>query len=245
MFGGKRSVTPLVGGTGDPPSARPSKKVSSASLSGGAGHQNLSPSMADAPSAKYKKHHSASAIPGAAAAPISAAAASKMLFLENNVYHPEVGELDGATGQDLSIEPPVVSGSDWQAVTCETYFVCQDDASNCLLHFELAGGADEGEFPHVGAPLVEDPSDVGLHVSGDEVRTGSVLLEIQGRKVSGYTAADVARWFKHCLASKNPVLVRSVPKGRTGSRFIIALLDDGDPSILPAISLSIPYTYIA
>ena len=101
MFGGKRSVTPLVGGTGDPPSARPSKKVSSASLSGGAGHHNLSPSMADAPSAKYKKHHSASAIPGAAAAPISAAAASKMLFLENNVYHPEVGELEGPIGQDL------------------------------------------------------------------------------------------------------------------------------------------------
>ena len=83
-----------------------------------------------------------------------------------------------------------------------------------LFHFELVGGADEGEFPHVGAPLVEDPSDVGLHVSGDEIAHGSVLLEIQGRKVSGYTAADVARWFKHCLHSKNPVLVKSVPKGR-------------------------------
>ena len=70
-----------------------------------------------------------------------------------------------------------VSGGDWTASVRETYVVCHDGSdggaggegvgvegeANCLLHFELAGGADEGQFPHVGAPIVEDPSDVGLH----------------------------------------------------------------------------------
>ena len=70
-----------------------------------------------------------------------------------------------------------VSGSDWTTSVRETYVVCHDGSdgggggegvgvegeANCLLHFELAGGADEGQFPHVGAPIVEDPSDVGLH----------------------------------------------------------------------------------
>ena len=68
-----------------------------------------------------------------------------------------------------------VSGSDWTTSVRETYFVCHDGSdggageevgegeANCLLHFALAGGADEGQFPHVGAPIVEDPSDVGLH----------------------------------------------------------------------------------
>ena len=166
------------------------KKASSISLSG---LVNKNPPSNE--NSKYKKHFSTSALPE-----------NKKMFLENNVYQP-------------SKQPVVESGTDWLSVVQETLFICHDE-SNCLLHFELDGGADEGEFPHVGQPIVEDPADVGLHVSGDPIEFGSVLLEIQGQKVSGYTAADVARWFKHCLQSKNPVVVRSVPKGRAAAILI-------------------------
>ena len=201
--GGKRSATP-VGAAG-----ASGKKSSSISLSGlvTTTTPGKSPSSSLINDSKYKKHHSASAIPED----------HKKLFLENNVYRQAAAAAaaDMATAEAAGEETLATSAGSWLTEIGETYFVCQDESSNCLLHFELAGGADEGEFPHVGQPIVEDPADVGLHVSGDPIVFGNVLLEIQGQKVSGYTAADVARWFKHCLQSKSPVVVRSVPKGRT------------------------------
>lgn len=81
------------------------------------------------------------------------------------------------------------------------------------LPFTLQGGADVGQFPHFGDPSDHVPCQVKVD-SGDSPECGDVLLEIQGQKVSGYTRADVEAWMRHCLRNANPVVIRSVSKGR-------------------------------
>ena len=79
------------------------------------------------------------------------------------------------------------------------------------LCFSLEGGADEGLFPQVGRV---DDNAAGADVL-ERVRPGDVLLEVQGQSVAGYTRADVTAWLKHCLKNRNPVVIRTAPKGRT------------------------------
>ena len=78
------------------------------------------------------------------------------------------------------------------------------------LCFDLGGGADEGKFPWVGR-VYDNAGE-----AGERVRPGDVLLEVQGQWVAGYTLADVTAWLRHCLKNRNPVVVRTAPKGRTG-----------------------------
>lgn len=78
------------------------------------------------------------------------------------------------------------------------------------LYFELEGGADVGQFPLIGK--IDDG--VSVNNPSDGVRTGDVLLEVQGQKVSGYTLADVTAWLKHCLKNRNPVVIKTATKGR-------------------------------
>ncbi len=98
---------------------------------------------------------------------------------------------------------PTSPASHWSDNLKETVLVSE-------LCFEVEGGADEGQFPQVGRLL---PS-----AEGNEVRTGDVLLEVQGQKVSGYTLADVTAWLKHCLKNRNPVVIRTAAKGRPADR---------------------------
>ena len=79
------------------------------------------------------------------------------------------------------------------------------------LCFSLDGGADEGLFPQVDR--VDDNIAPGDLL--ERVRPGAVLLEVQGQSVAGYTLADVTAWLKHCLKNRNPVVIRTAPKGRT------------------------------
>ena len=82
------------------------------------------------------------------------------------------------------------------------------------LYFSLIGGADEGQFPHIG-DILHSPEDVEVSVRGQGLNIGDVLLEIQGQKVSGFTGQDVQEVLKQCLTNGRMVVVRSVPKGRT------------------------------
>ena len=78
------------------------------------------------------------------------------------------------------------------------------------LCFSLDGGADEGLFPQVDR--VDDNIAPGDLL--ERVRPGAVLLEVQGQSVAGYTLADVTAWLRHCLKNRNPVVIRTAPKGR-------------------------------
>ena len=82
------------------------------------------------------------------------------------------------------------------------------------LCFSLEGGADEGLFPQVGRVDDNATGAAGADVL-ERVRPGDVLLEVQGQSVAGYTRADVTAWLRHCLKNRNPVVIRTAPKGRT------------------------------
>ncbi len=95
-----------------------------------------------------------------------------------------------------------------------------EDEDNVDLGSWLLGGADEGEFPHIGErrhapPALEVTAAGGVSTAALLPAEGDILLEVQGQKVSGYTLADVNAWIVHCLRSKNPVVVRTVEKGRS------------------------------
>ena len=82
-----------------------------------------------------------------------------------------------------------------------------------FLYFELAGGADEGRFPHIGE-LTAKPEDVSVSLRGHGFSVGDVILDIQGQKVSGYTGQDVQERLRQCLSNGRMVVVRAVPKGK-------------------------------
>ena len=209
MLKSRRSSTPSGGGSKGVEEAknnRPSKipkKVYSSSLQ----QFSQTEESPGKPSAAYKKHHSTSSVP------------QKVQLFENSSHgnnnnNTNAGRKNSKPKEngDINHSREEVAKKRWWDSVVESVFI--SDSNNVKLHFELFGGADEGQFPYIGPINVSDLTKIGLHVSGGVIQEGDVLLEIQGQKVSGYTAADVSRWFKHCLQNKNPVVVRTVPKGR-------------------------------
>ena len=208
MLKSRRSSTPSGGGSKGVEEAknRPSKipkKVSSSSLQQFSQNEDSSPGKS---SAAYKKHFSTSSVP------------QKVQLFENSSNNNNINNTGSKKNSkpkengDINHSREEVAKKRWWDSVVESVFI--SDSNNVKLHFELFGGADEGQFPYIGPINVSDLTKIGLHVSGGVIQEGDVLLEIQGQKVSGYTAADVSRWFKHCLQNKNPVVVRTVPKGR-------------------------------
>ena len=202
MLKSRRSSTPSGSGRGgvEDGKNRPSKipkKISSSSLQQFIQNEDAASSN---PSAAYKKHHSTSSVP------------QKVQLFENspnNKKNSKPKENGDISHYRKSVDEETKK---WWDSVVESVFI--SDSNNVRLHFELCGGADDGQFPFIGAINNSDLAKIGLHVSGGVIQEGDVLLEIQGQKVSGYTAADVSRWFKHCLQNKNPVVVRTVPKGK-------------------------------
>lgn len=104
----------------------------------------------------------------------------------------------------------------WNDLVQETVLSATDPEQ---LYFTLIGGADGGQFPHIGE-ILSRPEDFGVGVRGHGLSDGDVLLEIQGQKVSGFTGQDVQEVLKQCLTNGKMVVVRAVPKGKQ-NRFLI------------------------
>lgn len=75
------------------------------------------------------------------------------------------------------------------------------------LNFSVGGGSDNGEFAFVSNV---NKSKVGPDSGFQE---GSIILEIQGQKVAGYTRRDTVAWLNHCCRSGNAVTLRIIPSG--------------------------------
>lgn len=135
----------------------------------------------------------------------------------NNNNHPERSP---GSGQSASISVH------WSEDLRETVLVAASEDNNpsdsstpLRLNFELLGGADQGNFPHVGRVGLGE-SDSVIVQSGEGLAPADVILEIQGQKVAGYTKADVEAWLRHCLRNRNPVVVRTVKQGRLFNRIL-------------------------
>ena len=98
----------------------------------------------------------------------------------------------------------------WNEIVQETVLSATNPEK---LYFNLTGGADDGQFPHIGE-IHSNPEDVEVSVRGHGLNIGDVLLEIQGQKVSGFTGQDVQEVLKQCLTNGKMVVVRAVPKGK-------------------------------
>ena len=122
-----------------------------------------------------------------------------------------------------SMDPNANLGNHWNDIVQETVLSATYPDQ---LYFSLSGGADEGQFPHVGDFTVAHPEDIGVNVRGHGLSVGDVILDIQGQKVSGFTGHDVQETLKQCLSNGKMVVVRAIPQGKTN-----------DISILKASSL--------
>lgn len=108
--------------------------------------------------------------------------------------------------------------SSWVTEVKETVLVSTEGE----LGFELLGGADNGQFPVVGS-VPEGGNGVTVE-SGEPLQAGDVLLEAQGQKLSGYTQDDVRTWLKHCLRNRNPLVVRTISKGKIEANCCLHML---------------------
>lgn len=73
----------------------------------------------------------------------------------------------------------------------------------------IFGGSDKGEFPFLG----EISSSVQYQNGGPPLTAGSIVLEVQGQKVAGYTQKDVINWLSSCTQNGNPCVLKTVLPG--------------------------------
>ena len=89
----------------------------------------------------------------------------------------------------------------WSSRIGEAVVSLESDESLTIL-----GGSDNGEFPYLGEVLAG--------VQQGTLQEGSIILEIQGQKVVGYTQRDVVAWLNHCTRDGNPCVIRTAPPGK-------------------------------
>ena len=129
-----------------------------------------------------------------------------------------MAELTSASADHPSQQTPngSVSVPHWNDLVQETVLSANDPNQ---LFFQLAGGADEGQFPHIG-DMIARPEDLGVSLRGHGFSVGDVILDIQGQKVSGFTGQDVQERLRQCLSNGRMVVVRAVPKGKNSNTFM-------------------------
>lgn len=80
------------------------------------------------------------------------------------------------------------------------------------LGVTVLGGAENGEFPYVGA-VAEAPKGLPGGGEGPRLGEGELLLEVQGIRVSGLPRYDVLGVIDSC---KEAVTFKAVRQGKTG-----------------------------
>ena len=121
-----------------------------------------------------------------------------------------MAELTSASADQSQQTNGNVSVPHWNDLVQETVLSANDPNQ---LFFQLTGGADEGQFPHIG-DMTARPEDLGVSLRGHGFSVGDVILDIQGQKVSGFTGQDVQERLRQCLSNGRMVVVRAVPKGK-------------------------------
>jgi len=76
---------------------------------------------------------------------------------------------------------------------------------------ELCGGADRGLFPLLR--LVTDPTNLLFQEGSDQLEADQIVLEIQGRKVAGFTLGDLTDLLNSALRTGGAVQLRTVGAG--------------------------------
>ena len=89
---------------------------------------------------------------------------------------------------------------------------------------KLRGGSDSGQFIYLDASLVTANSNLPIdssmgqlldsnsvvHMASGKLLPGEIVLEIQGKRISGYTLYDVVSWLKQLAKSYQTITFRTV-----------------------------------
>lgn len=81
------------------------------------------------------------------------------------------------------------------------------------LGVTVLGGAENGEFPYVGAVAAAEAAGLPGGGEGPRLGEGELLLEVQGIRVSGLPRYDVLGVIDSC---KEAVTFKAVRQGKTG-----------------------------
>lgn len=81
------------------------------------------------------------------------------------------------------------------------------------LGVTVLGGAENGEFPYVGAVATAEATGLPGGGEGSRLAEGELLLEVQGIRVSGLPRYDVLGVIDSC---KEAVTFKAVRQGKTG-----------------------------
>ncbi|XP_076052844.1 uncharacterized protein LOC143032257 [Oratosquilla oratoria] len=108
------------------------------------------------------------------------------------------------TSKDSSGASSRAPASDhWICHVVETVITTPSEGSVTVL-----GGSDNGEFPYLG----EIKKDTKYPGDGPSLVCGSLILEVQGQRVAGYTQRDVVAWLNHCTRNGNPCVIKTAPQ---------------------------------
>ena len=100
---------------------------------------------------------------------------------------------------------PKLDPNHWSFQVQETLVSALPEES---LHVTLLGGADNGYFLYLDDV---DPLKITYH-SG-KLEAGSIVLEVQGQRISGYTLRDAMVWLKQVSQNGAPVMIKTVRAG--------------------------------
>ncbi|GFO44024.1 membrane-associated guanylate kinase, ww and pdz domain-containing protein 2-like [Plakobranchus ocellatus] len=87
------------------------------------------------------------------------------------------------------------------------------------LPVTIDGGAENGQFCYLGLIRVDK-----INYHGGKLKTGEIILEIQGQKVSGYTQRDASLWLKQVSQNGAPIMIKTVPATGTLPKDLSAFL---------------------
>ena len=101
----------------------------------------------------------------------------------------------------------------WESSVYETVICVEKEGL-----VQVLGGSDKGEFPFVH----QIETELKYQNGAPPLTQGSIILEVQGQKVAGYTQKDVLAWLHHCTRNGNPCVIRAVHQGEYSITWLFA-----------------------
>ena len=93
----------------------------------------------------------------------------------------------------------------WSQRVVETIVSAGSDG---MLHLVVKGGAENGQFAFIG-----DIKQDKINYHSGKFHQDSVVLEVQGQKVAGFTLRDLLDWMKYVGKNNTPIMFKTVKSG--------------------------------
>lgn len=101
----------------------------------------------------------------------------------------------------------------WSRKVLETTFSFAPFAQLHVSPIPISGGSENGQFCQIGERVQHDKL---IYHTGpnSKLRSGDLILEVQGQKVAGYTSHDLREWILSVGQNSTPVLIKCAKAGK-------------------------------